>query len=365
MSKSFLYVDTSGAYFESPAYESIDFINSSTGAADAGKPVVLDAAGNIDASMINPFDIQGISEWKNSVLSAVILTPPASPVTGDRYLIKGTGTGVWAGKDGQIAEYGGAAWVYSGAPLAGWTLSADNEQDGVYLYSGSAWLKKVYESTTASTGVTKVGVDIQLASSAAGAGLGFTTGVLDVNVDNATIEIATDILQVKAGGINDTHIDFGIGANQVSAFDLPIADAGNKFTATEVEGALLELHNSIVGSGISYTVGTGGVAIGNPVYISANDTVLPYTNIAVDNRIVGIAFTTEASAASVVVAANDTVISGLTFTGSPSAGSPIYWDGTNLTATFPSGSGNFVWQVGFLKNATDLHVETRFIKKNA
>lgn len=365
MSKEFLYVDSSGAYFESDAFESSDFINTSAGAADAGKPIVLGADGYIDGSMLDPFDLQGTNEWKNSVLDADLLTPPGSPSTGDRYLVNGVGTGAWAGLDDQIVEWDGSAWVASGAPEAGWTVGADDEQDGPYVYSGSAWQKKFYEATTASTGLTKVGVDIQIASSAAGDGLGFTAGVLNVKVDGSTIETNADTLRVKADGINDTHIDFGTGANQVSAVDIPIEDSGSNFTATEVEGALAELYGLVGESGVVYTVGTGGVTKGQPVYVSANDTVLPYSSITVDNRIIGLAFSTEAATSSVTVAANDTVITGLTFSGSPSAGDPIYWDGTNLTPTLPSGSGAFVWQVGILKNATTLHVETRFIKKNS
>ena len=41
--------------------------------------------------------------------------------------------------------------------------------------------------------------------------------------------------------IKDQHIDFGTGANQVSAIDMPIADAGSRITATETENAIQEL----------------------------------------------------------------------------------------------------------------------------
>lgn len=58
MSKKFIYVDTNGDYTESAgAYESADFISVSAGAGDAGKPIVLDAGGQIDASMIDDSDI--------------------------------------------------------------------------------------------------------------------------------------------------------------------------------------------------------------------------------------------------------------------------------------------------------------------
>lgn len=40
--------------------------------------------------------------------------------------------------------------------------------------------------------------------------------------------------------IKDSHIDWGTGSEQVSAVDMPIADAEGKITAVEVEGALQE-----------------------------------------------------------------------------------------------------------------------------
>ena len=74
----------------------------------------------------------------------------------------------------------------------------------------------------------------------AGAGLTKTGSTLSVNVDDATIEIVSDSIQVKADGIDDTHIDFGTAAGQVNAADLPIIDSGALITATDVEGALAE-----------------------------------------------------------------------------------------------------------------------------
>ncbi|MCP4077654.1 MAG: hypothetical protein GY744_15890, partial [Gammaproteobacteria bacterium] len=64
MTKKFIYNNADGDNEESPgAYEVSDFINSSSGATDAGKPIVLDANGKLDTSLIS-FD--SIS-WKNPV----------------------------------------------------------------------------------------------------------------------------------------------------------------------------------------------------------------------------------------------------------------------------------------------------------
>lgn len=53
------------------------------------------------------------------------------------------------------------------------------------------------------------------------------------NGDTANGGLGTDT-------VDDTHIDWGTGANQVSAGDMPIADAGGIITGTTVEAALAE-----------------------------------------------------------------------------------------------------------------------------
>lgn len=401
-------------------YRENEFINSSAGAGDAGKPIITDAGGKIDETLIDVSglnalldhgallglsdddhvqylktdgtrnltgiqsyathpsfssdtqlvdkkyvdDLVGGTEWINSVLDRAI-TPPGSPTTGDRYLIDGalgTATGAWAGKENQVAQWNGSAWVYT-LPTIGMYVSVDDETDGVYLYTGSAWDKKFYESTTASTGLVKVGVDIRIDSSAAGAGLGFSAGVLSVNVDNASLEINSDTLRVKALGIKDTMIDFGTGAGQVSAADVPIADVGSYTSQTQVEGALQELYSLVGSVGVEYTVAVGGVTKGYPVYISANNTVTEYGALSGTQRIIGLANSTETAASLVKVLANDTIIQGVLsgFT----AGQTVYWGGSGFVSAVPTGTAGHVWKLGVAKNTTDLHVEVDFIKRNA
>lgn len=69
---------------------------------------------------------------------------------------------------------------------------------------------------------------------------------LDKKIKKEREQLAIDIYQLAMGTglvddcIKDNHIDWGTGANQVSAVDVPIADAGGYFVSTEVEGALQE-----------------------------------------------------------------------------------------------------------------------------
>jgi len=401
-------------------YREDEHVNSSAGAADAAKPVVLDAVGKLDTSLFDTAaiaaliehgdlvgladddhpqyllttgarDVTGVmkyssivaisndadivhkkyvddlvagTEWQNSAIDRLI-TPPGTPATGDRYLIDatlGTATGAWAGEDDSIAEWDGSAWVFT-APTTGTFISVDDENDRIFLYDGSAWGSKIFEATTASTGLEKVGLDIRLAASAAGDGLAFTAGVLSVNVDGTTIEINADTLRVKADGVNDTHIDFGTGTNQVSAVDLPIADAGSYFPVDNVEAALQKLASDLASVGTEYLAGVGGVDAGDLVFVSANNTVLPLTTITAANYCIGLALNTAAATEAVKVLANDTILTGVL--SGATAGTRYFWNGTGLVTTAPTGTGQYVWQAGVAKNATDLHVEVQQVKRNA
>jgi len=77
-------------------------------------------------------------DWQNSVLNMTTTAPPGTPASGDRYVIASPATGDWSGKEGQIAEWNGTAWVYT-VPNKGFALT--NEADGIqYNYNGSAWV---------------------------------------------------------------------------------------------------------------------------------------------------------------------------------------------------------------------------------
>jgi hypothetical protein len=196
------------------------------------------------------------------------------------------------------------------------------------------------DAITASNGLVRVVNDIRIDSSAAGNGLGFSAGVLSVNVDGSSIEINSDTLRVKADGINDTHIDWGTGANQVSAVDVPIADAGAYFATDNVEAALQYLAGQLSEQGVIYTVGAGGVTKGDLVYVSAPDVVSKFSTLSADEYCVGIALNTVSAGGSVKVLANDTVVTGVL--SGASAGAKVYWNGSGFVYTPPTGAGGSV-----------------------
>jgi len=128
----------------------------------------------------------------------------------------------------------------------------------------------VITRTIADDSVTKE----KIAADVAGNGLGQNVnGALEVKVDDATIEIATDALQVKDAGIDTQHlapqavdstkIDFGITGDQVSAADIPLEDTDSKFTASDLEAALAELANVTYVESLTAgeTIGTGDLVV--------------------------------------------------------------------------------------------------------
>jgi hypothetical protein len=90
----------------------------------------------------------------------------------------------------------------------------------LYFYNGTAWVD--------------ASGDISAVVAGAGLGGGGTTGsvTLDINVDNATIEISADAIQVKDLGITTAKLDNGavttvkIGANQVTFAKLQTIASG-------------------------------------------------------------------------------------------------------------------------------------------
>ncbi len=65
-------------------------------------------------------------------------TPPGSPADGDTYLVAGSASGDWAGKDGKIAFALDGSWRFF-VPFGGLRAYVDDEQV-VLIYDGSAWI---------------------------------------------------------------------------------------------------------------------------------------------------------------------------------------------------------------------------------
>lgn len=126
-------------------------------------------------------------EWQDSALDYIVnnTVVPPTEVSGDRYILSHDGGAPHANYDGasagNIVEFNGSVWVAT-APTTGMFISADDESSLLYYWGGSAWLTKAFEATTASTGLTKVGLDIRLADAAENSsGIQVSSGVITLN----------------------------------------------------------------------------------------------------------------------------------------------------------------------------------------
>lgn len=74
-----------------------------------------------------------------AVINRTTTTPPATPASGDRYIVAASATGAWAGKDAQVAVWRASlsAWEFY-APRSGWLCVVLAETKLIY-YTGSAW----------------------------------------------------------------------------------------------------------------------------------------------------------------------------------------------------------------------------------
>ena len=153
-----------------------------------------------------------VFEWQASVNAIAVDPTTLTPVVGDRFLIRGTGVGYWAPHSNQIAQFTGnmsivAGWEYF-TPTIGTVVTVDNVGDRFYMWGGTAWDEKWLEVTTASTGLQKIGFDIQIAPAAAGSGLNFTAGVLSIDQGNGLV--------VSDNGV---AVDTGTTANKIPQYD--------------------------------------------------------------------------------------------------------------------------------------------------
>lgn len=230
-----------------------------------------------------------------------------------------------------------------------------------------------YASTTAGEGAARIGISdasgyyagnsVEAVSDELEAQIGgdssSTYAFAEENVlaDNDSIYPALNKLDLKWGDLAST-------ANGEGASLVGVEDTGGYFVGTDVEAVLQEVGLRLDENEdfVEYTVGTGGVDKGDLVYISAANTVVTYASISSSEYGIGLAATTESAAGTVRVLADDEILTGVLSGATP--GDKVYWTGSALTQTLPSGSGSYVWQVGVAKNATDLHTDVKYVKKN-
>ena len=144
----------------------------------------------------------------------------------------------------------GATYKMILAPTAKTITDLQSEIDSdITTHTGLGDAHHAESHTIAShSDTTATGVELETLTDGSDADSLHAHAVNDAKVTNAThtgdVTGAT-ALTIGADKVNDTHIDWGTGVNQVSAVDVPIADSGSIITATEIEGALQENRTAI------------------------------------------------------------------------------------------------------------------------
>lgn len=159
-------------------------------------------------------------EYQDSIKDKDLSTPPASPTAKDRYIVKATATGAWVGKENNITEWDGSAWVFY-VPAEGWTVYVDDE-DKQYSYNGTSWA------------MSGAGLQTIVAGSGLAGGGQADTVTLTIGAGNG-ITVAADAVSVTAyKGINvDTN---GVAANIDAASIVYDSANGNRLMVATVDG---------------------------------------------------------------------------------------------------------------------------------
>jgi len=72
-----------------------------------------------------------------SVKDRNLTVAPVTPTDGDRYIVAASATGIWAGKDNQVALWYNAAWNFY-VPKVGWIAYIEDEQV-ISAYKVAGW----------------------------------------------------------------------------------------------------------------------------------------------------------------------------------------------------------------------------------
>lgn len=226
-------------------------------------------------------------------------------------------------------------------------------------------------NTVTNVGASEVEKGIILDQSSATIALGDSVLFSDVddsgNLKQGTVQDIIDL--VGSAGESNTASNVGTGAGvfkQKTGVDLEFKSLKSSDSSVTITGDTNEI-DLVVASAPSatyagqtrttYTAGTGGIAQYNPVYVSANNTVLKASASGIATaKVIGLA------PAAISATASGAIVTKGLLTGVGSgwtAGAPVYLSTTAgaTTQTAPSADDEVVIQLGVAKNATDLEIE--------
>ena len=136
---------------------------------------------------------------------------------------------------------------------------------------------------------------IAIASSTAGDGLGHSSGVLSVNVDDSSIETNSDALRVKASGVTNAMLAGSIANAKITNSKIVVTDGSN---ASDIDlGATLTFAGVSNETDVSQSSGTvsvgivsnptltGNVTVTGNLTVSGSTTTVNSTTVTIDDPI--------------------------------------------------------------------------------
>ena len=232
------------------------------------------------------YDINGPVSVPNMVNDS-LTTPPVSPVNGASYLAASGASGGWTA--GHVYEYNTATSTWSdvlgraiiigdrfgidfeyGMPTAAGSFSSKSTQIATVTNATPGSYAYAFTSPTTNLAVyingqsaqdlshlyyfNSVWVDLLGAATVRpkdGSALSYTGNILNVGYDNVTIDLTSNHLEVKAGGISNSHIN-GSAAIAYSKLNLGTSIVNSDIsTSAAIAYSKLNLSTSVVNNDIS------------------------------------------------------------------------------------------------------------------
>jgi hypothetical protein len=343
-------------------------------------------------------EIGDVVQYDGSDWVVIVVGTGTEPTDGVRILNNSGGDITLDGTtitDNHIGTYESSAWVDEGVPLDGeaFLVYGDGSinEDTQWAYNGTSWVQVggpgIYSE---GDGVVITGNSIAVDLSTA-SGLEFNSGELQLDINTlAGLEIVSNEVGINlhdtsgleffdagGGGLRINIDSTGSATTALTGDELVVQGLPSLFTIngtavgatvtspnfdTLTDGSnadALHIHSAVTATDISQPITCGeDLAIGEPVYISASDTVGKATSDSLDvgtkDEVIGVCTSTTTSGNDASIAFGGAVtVTGLTMT----AGARQYLsDVGGITETRPSNSGDRVIQIGFGLTATKLSI---------
>ena len=138
-------------------------------------------------------------------------------------------------------------------------------------------------------------VTIAIASTTAGDGLGHSSGVLSVNVDDSSIETNSDAIRVKASGITNAMLAGSIANAKLANSSVTVSDGSNTspvalggtltFAGVTNETDVSENSGTVTIGVVSNPTLTGNVTITGNLQVDGTTTTVNSTTVTIDDPI--------------------------------------------------------------------------------